>query len=291
MPAAAEPAVRVPLLRGQRLDLSAPAVMGVLNVTPDSFSDGGSHLALDDALAAAERMRAEGAAVLDVGGESTRPGAAPVTTDDERRRVLPVIEALVGRGFDLPISIDTRKAAVARDALAAGATLVNDVTGLADPEMAAVAAAAGAAVVIGHIQGLPETMQRDPRYGDVVAEVHQFLAAARARALAAGVSAAAILVDPGIGFGKRLEHNLELIRRAGAFADLGPVVVGVSRKSFLGALLDERPVGARLAGGLGAAVVAAAAGARLVRTHDVLATRDALRVAWAIDPAGGARVP
>lgn len=288
--AAAVEAARVPLSGGRHLDLSVPRVMGVLNVTPDSFSDGGRHLALDAALAAAERMIAEGAAVIDVGGESTRPGATPVDADEERRRVLPVIEALAARGLGAPISIDTRKAAVARDALAAGATIVNDVTGLGDPAMAGAVAEAGAAVVIGHIQGLPETMQADPRYGDVVGEVHAFLAAARERAVAAGVASDAVLVDPGIGFGKRLPDNLALIRSAGSFADLGPVVVGVSRKSFLGTLLDERPVDDRLAGGLGAAVAAVVAGARLVRTHDVRPTVDALRVAWAIGPAGGSRV-
>ncbi len=272
----------VPLPGGRRLDLTRPAVMGVLNVTPDSFSDGGRHLDRDRAVAAGLRMQAEGAAIIDVGGESTRPGAGAVSVAEERARVVPVIEALRAAGLDAPISIDTRKAEVAREAVAAGATVVNDVTGLADPAMAAVCAAAGAALVIGHIQGEPATMQRAPRYEDVVAEVADFLTAARDRAVAAGVDPAAVLVDPGIGFGKTLEHNLTLLRRLDRLAAVAPVVVGLSRKSFLGTLLGGRPVGERLHAGLGAAVTAALGGARVIRTHDVRATVDALTVAWEI---------
>jgi dihydropteroate synthase len=288
---AAIPYAAVQLAGNRSLDLSAPRVMGVINVTPDSFSDGGVHLDSAAAVAAALRMAQEGAAILDVGGESTRPGAPAVSEADELARVLPVIEALHRSGLTTPISIDTRKAAVAEAALAAGAVVVNDVTGLADPDMARVTAAAGAALVIGHIQGKPRTMQRAPTYEDVVADVHAALAAARQCAVDAGVAGGAILVDPGIGFGKTLEHNLTLLAHLDAFSDLGPVVVGVSRKSMLGALLSNRPVTGRLAGGLGAAVSAILGGARIIRTHDVLATADAVHVAWRIAQSnGGARV-
>ncbi len=272
----------VPLSGGRRLDLSTPRVMGVLNATPDSFSDGGQHLEPCSAIAAALAMIADGAAILDVGGESTRPGAAPVSADEELDRVLPVIEGLVSAGVEVPISIDTRKASVAKAALAAGCSIVNDISGLADPAMAATAAAAGAALIVGHIQGLPESMQTDPSYSDVLAEVHGFLSAARATALAAGVRSDALLVDPGIGFGKTLEHNLALLANLERFEDLGPVVVGLSRKSMLGALLGERPTDERLAAGLGGAVWSALAGARLIRTHDVRPTVDALHIAWSI---------
>jgi dihydropteroate synthase len=275
----------IPLSRGGTLDLRAPGVMGVLNVTPDSFSDGGRHLALSDALACARRLQAEGACVIDVGGESTRPGAAAVPAAEEIARVVPVIEALTAEGFSAPISIDTRKAPVAAAALEAGAQLVNDVSGLADPDLARVCADHGAALIVGHIQGVPLDMQADPRYEAVVDEVYTFLASACQRAEAAGVPAGHLLVDPGIGFGKLLQHNLALLAHLGRFGDLGPVVVGLSRKSMLGALLGDggaAPLDERLAGGLGGAVWSALAGARLIRTHDVRPTCDALRVAWAI---------
>lgn len=275
----------VPLPRGRSLDLSAPVVMGILNVTPDSFWDGGQH---PDPLAAARLLVAEGAAIVDVGGESTRPGARPVDPDEEARRVLPVVEALRQDGLPAPVSIDTRRAGVARAALAAGATIVNDVSGLADPAMAEVVAAAGAAVIIGHLRGTPETMQQAPRYDDVVAEVTAELAAARDRALAAGVPPERVLVDPGIGFGKALHHNLALLAALPRLAALGPVCVGLSRKSSLGALLGGRPVEGRLAAGLGGAVFCALRGASIIRTHDVLPTVDALTVALAIERAGGA---
>lgn len=277
----------VALPRGAALDLSAPRVMGILNVTPDSFSDGGRHFDPSDALAGARAMIAAGAAILDVGGESTRPGAEPVPAAEERRRVVPVVEALAGLADAPPVSIDTRKAAVAAAALAAGAALVNDVTGLADPDMAAVTAEHGAALCLGHIQGEPATMQRDPRYEDVVEAVYRSLARACERATAAGVASEALLVDPGIGFGKRLEHNLALLANLERFRSLAPVVIGVSRKRMLGELLAGRPVEGRLAGGLGAALAAVSRGARVVRTHDVPETADALRVAWAIEQAGG----
>lgn len=267
------------------IDLSQPRVMGVLNVTPDSFSDGGRFLSLDDAISQGLRLAEEGASVIDVGGESTRPGAASVAPAEEEARVLPALRALRAALPETPLSIDTRRARVAAAALAAGADLVNDVSGLSDEEMVAVCAAHGAPLVIGHIQGLPATMQRDPSYGDVVEEVYEFLARAADRARAGGVSE--VWVDPGIGFGKTPAHNLALLGHLGRFASLGPVVVGVSRKSLLGALLG-REVGERLAGGLGAAVWCALAGARLIRTHDVRATCDALGVAWAIRDAAPA---
>tara|TARA_R110002072_G_scaffold101941_3_gene224483 strand:+ start:1530 stop:2333 length:804 start_codon:yes stop_codon:yes gene_type:complete len=253
--------------------------MGVLNVTPDSFSDGGRFLALEAALAQGSALLAAGAAVLDVGGESTRPGAAPVAASEEEARVVPVISALRAAHPEALISIDTRRASVAEAALRAGADLVNDVSGLEDPRLVAVCAANAAPLVLGHLQGQPETMQRDPSYEDVVAEVWATLERGVAQARAAGVPA--ILVDPGIGFGKTSEHNLALLANVPRLRALGPVVIGVSRKSLLGALTG-RPTEERLAGGLGAAVSVALAGACLIRTHDVRETCDALRVAWAI---------
>ncbi len=271
------------LAGGRTLDLSRPIIMGVLNVTPDSFFDGGRHL--QDPVAHARRLVDEGAAIVDVGGESTRPGAAPVSEAEELARVLPVVEALVKAGL-ATISIDTRRAGVARACLAAGAHLVNDVTGLGDPAMAGVVAAAGAALVLGHIQGSPETMQQAPRYADVVGEVADFLAARRELALAAGVDPRAVLVDPGIGFGKTLAHNLQLLAALPRLAQVAPVVVGLSRKSSLGALLGGRPPEERLAAGLGGAVYCALRGASVIRTHDVRPTLDAVTVALAIAAAG-----
>lgn len=285
-PTGAAQAVALP--RGRSLDLSTPRVMGVLNVTPDSFSDGGEFASPAAALARALQIAEEGAAVLDLGGESTRPGARSVPVAEEEARVLPVIEALVARDYPLPISIDTRRARVARSALAAGASLVNDVTGLADPEMAGVVAEAGAGLVIGHIRGTPETMQKDPRYQDVVVEVELELLMARARAISAGVAQERVLLDPGIGFGKLLEHNLALLGAIPRLAAHGPLVIGVSRKAMLGHLLGGREPRQRAAGGVGAAVFAALRGASLIRTHDVAATRDALVVAWALEQAARA---
>lgn len=274
---------QIPLAGGRSLDLSRPIIMGVLNVTPDSFFDGGRHL--QDPVRHARRLVDEGAAIVDVGGESARPGAAPVDEQDELARVLPVVLALAKAGLAV-ISIDTRRAAVARAALAAGAHLVNDVTGLSDPAMAGVVAAAGAGLVLGHIQGTPETMQQAPRYADVVGEVAAFLAERRAVALAAGVRQASVLVDPGFGFGKTLAHNLELLAALPRLARVAPVVVGLSRKSSLGALLGGRPPEERLAAGLGGAVYCALRGASIIRTHDVRPTLDAVTVALAIQAAG-----
>ena len=252
--------------------------MGVLNVTPDSFSDGGAFVDPAAAVAHAQRMVAEGADLVDVGGESTRPGARPVPADEELRRVMPVFERLGG----VPLSIDTSKAAVARAATEAGAVLVNDVTALrADPGMATVAAESGADLCLVHMRGEPRTMQDDPRYEDVVSEVAAFLEERLGFAVAQGIPEERVWLDPGIGFGKTLEHNLELLRRLEEIVAIGrPVVVGVSRKRFLGALTG-RGEHDRAAGGVAANVLAFERGAHMFRVHDVSETRDALTVAAA----------
>jgi dihydropteroate synthase len=261
--------------------LLRPAVMGVLNVTPDSFSDGGEFLDPDAAVAHAARMAAEGADIVDIGGESTRPGADPVELEDELRRVMPVIERLAAYST-VPLSIDTSKAAVARAAIDAGAVLVNDVTALrGDVGMAAAVAENGAELCLMHMQGDPRTMQDDPRYGDVVSEVKAFLEERLGFAVAEGIGEERVWLDPGIGFGKTAEHNLELLRRLDEIAALGrPVVVGVSRKRFLGSLTG-RAEQDRVAGGIAASVLAYERGAHMFRVHDVAETRDALTVAAA----------
>jgi dihydropteroate synthase len=260
--------------------------MGIVNVTPDSFSDGGRYLDPEAAIAHGRELRAAGADILDVGGESTRPGAAAVGAREEAARVLPVIEALAADGAR--VSVDTSKAEVAAAALDAGAEIVNDVTALTDPAMASLCAAAGGGLVLMHMKGTPRTMQDDPAYDDVVAEVREFLAERIEVATAAGVDRERIWVDPGIGFGKTVDHNLELIARLDRIADLGrPVVIGASRKNFIGAITG-RPVEERLGGSLAAAVVAAAGGAGVLRVHDVAATVEALRVA---DPILGRAEP
>jgi len=253
--------------------------MGVLNVTPDSFSDGGRFLDPDAAVAHGELLAGEGADLIDVGGESTRPGSDPVGPQEQLRRVLPVLEALCER-VETPLSIDTSKASVALAALEAGASFVNDVSALrGDPAMAAVVAEAGADLCLMHMRGEPKTMQEDPRYEDVVSEVKAFLEGRLAVAVGEGVAEERIWLDPGIGFGKALEHNLELIGRLGEIAAIGrPVVVGASRKRFLGALTG-RPEAQRLAAGLAAAVLAFERGASMLRVHEVGPTRDALAVA------------
>jgi dihydropteroate synthase len=258
-----------------------PAIMGVLNVTPDSFSDGGAFLAPEAALAHARAMVAEGADLLDVGGESTRPGADPVGPEEELRRVMPVVEALASEGA-IPVSIDTSKAVVARAAAAAGASFVNDVTAFrGDPGMAAAVAEAGADVCLLHMQGEPRTMQENPRYDDVVAEVKAFLEERLAFAVREGIAEERVWLDPGIGFGKTLDHNLELLRRLGEIVALGrPVVIGASRKRFIGTLTG-RPELDRAAGTIAANVLAFERGAHMFRVHDVAATRDALAVASA----------
>ena len=266
---------------GRSLDLSRPAVMGVLNVTPDSFSDGGSHVRLEDALARARRIEAEGAAILDVGGESTRPGAGAVAAAGELERVIPVIEAC-RREVSIPVSIDTSKPEVMREAVAAGAGMINDVRALREPGALDAAAECGVPVVLMHMQGEPRTMQQSPRYDDVTREVCRFLGERAAACTAAGIASDRILLDPGFGFGKTLAHNLELFARLEEVVSLGrPVVVGVSRKSMIGRLTGK-PVGERAAGSVAAAVVAAWKGSALLRVHDVGATVDALAVCGAI---------
>jgi dihydropteroate synthase len=254
-------------------------VMGVVNVTPDSFSDGGLYLDRDAALAHARELEQQGAAILDIGGESTRPGAAPVAEEEELRRAVPVIAALSQGGGCAQISIDTSKVVVARAALEAGATLVNDVTAFrGDPEMAELVAGTGADCCLMHMLGEPRTMQEDPHYTDVVSEVAAFLEERMAFAIAHGVPEERIMLDPGIGFGKTLEHNLELLRRLDEIVALGrPVVVGTSRKSFLGRLTG-RDVGDRVPGTIATNVLAYLAGAQVFRVHDVAAVHDALKV-------------
>jgi len=260
-----------------RIDLSRPVVMGVLNVTPDSFSDGGHHAALAAALAHGSRLAEEGAAIVDVGGESTRPGAAPVDEDEELRRVIPVIERLAAT-IAVPVSVDTRKPGVMRRALAAGASMVNDVAALAARGAIDAVAASDAAACLMHMQGEPDTMQADPRYGDVVGEVRSFLRARVAACEAAGIARGRLVVDPGFGFGKTLEHNLALLSGLSAIAADGvPVLAGLSRKRMIGALTG-RTEGDRLGGSVAAAVLAALRGARILRAHDVRATVDALAV-------------
>lgn len=270
---------------GKPLDLSVPRVMGVLNVTPDSLSDGGRFARLPLALERAREMVAEGAAIIDVGGESTRPGAPPVGVEEELRRVLPVVEALAAE-LPVPISVDTGTPKVIREAVAVGAGLVNDVRALRVPGALEAAAAAGVPVCLMHMQGEPGTMQASPRYDDVVGEVVRFLEERVAACEAQGIPRSRILLDPGFGFGKTLEHNLRLLHRLDRVAAVGlPVLVGMSRKSMFGALLDA-PVHRRLYGGLAAAVVAVMRGARVVRTHDVRATVEALAVVSAVMDAG-----
>jgi dihydropteroate synthase len=259
-----------------------PSVMGVVNVTPDSFSDGGVNLDPGDAAATARRMLAEGAAIVDVGGESTRPGADGVTADEELRRVVPVLEALED---EVPVSIDTSKADVARRALELGAELVNDVTALrGDPELAGVVAESGAYLCLMHMQGEPRTMQVDPSYDDVVSDVAAFLEERLGAAVAAGIAEDRLCLDPGIGFGKTVEHNFELIRRLGELTALGrPVLVGISRKSSLGKLLgDPEAKTGSVAASVGAAVAAYERGATILRVHDVREHVEALTTARAV---------
>jgi dihydropteroate synthase len=264
-----------------RISLARPRIMGIVNVTPDSFSDGGR---LDDAQAAiahALRLQEEGADILDVGGESTRPGAVPVPADEEIRRVLPVIEALARRGC--MVSVDTMKPDVMRAALDAGAAMVNDVMALRAPGALEVVAASGAAVCLMHMQGEPQRMQQAPSYTDVVADVKRFLQDRVAACEAAGIGRERLLIDPGFGFGKTLEHNLSLLKHLDRMAELGlPVLAGLSRKSMLGALTG-RGVDAREFASVAAHLAAVARGARLLRVHNVAAMRDALAVWNAVE--------
>ncbi|MFC4821435.1 dihydropteroate synthase [Dokdonella ginsengisoli] len=266
---------------GRPLALDRPRVCGIVNVTPDSFSDGGRFL---DPQAAAEhglRLVAEGADLLDVGGESTRPGAAEVSAADEIARVVPVIEALV-RQTRVPVSIDTGKPEVMRAAVAAGAGLINDVRALRGEGALDAAAGLGVPVCLMHMQGEPRTMQEDPRYDDVVGEVHRFLAERLFACQMAGIDKKKILVDPGFGFGKTLEHNLALLRALARFPELAPVMVGLSRKSTIAALTGREAPAERAAGSAAAALIAVQRGAAIVRVHDVAFTRDALAVWQAV---------
>jgi len=265
-----------------------PLIMGILNVTPDSFSDGGRHFDPDLAVAHGLRLVKEGADVVDVGGESTRPGAAGVPADEELRRVIPVIAGLA-RATDAVISVDTCKAAVARAAIAAGAHIINDVSAFAgDPDMPAAARESGAGAVLMHMQGVPRTMQNEPRYTDVAAEVSAYLRERVADLVARGLDRNRLAVDPGIGFGKTAEHNLQLLARLDLLAECGvPVAVGLSRKSFIGKLTGQT-VENRLAGSLAALVFCVLRGAHILRVHDVRESLDAVRVAVALSQGGTA---
>ena len=264
-----------------KLDLSQPKIMGIVNVTPDSFSDGGRHLAFEAAVAHARRLIEDGADMLDIGGESTRPGAAPVSEQEELDRVLPVIEKL--RDISIPISIDTYKTGVMRAALAAGASIVNDINALQSEGALEAVAKTTAAVCLMHKQGAPQNMQQQPHYREIISEVSNFLRERISAAEAAGIARERLLIDPGFGFGKTLEHNLALLKNLQAFNLLDiPVLAGLSRKSMLGALTG-REVGDRMAASVAAALIAVQRGASIVRVHDVRETVDALRVWQAIE--------
>ena len=266
------------------LTMDTPRIMGILNVTPDSFSDGGLFLGRDAAVAQAQTMVAEGADILDIGGESTRPGAAEVPVDQEIARVVPVIAALREAGVATPISVDTRKAAVARAALSAGADLVNDVSAMEfDPAMADVVAEAGCPICLMHAQGRPENMQDDPLYGDVVGEVRDYLAQRIDVAVASGVTRDRIILDPGIGFGKRLEHNMALLRRLCDLRALGcPILLGASRKRFIGTLTDAPEPADRMPGSLAVALWGVTQGVQILRVHDTKATKAAVAMQLAL---------
>jgi len=265
-----------------QLDLSRPRVMGIVNVTPDSFSDGGRFTAAEQAVEHALSLVEEGADVLDIGGESSRPGADPVPQDEELRRVIPVIEGLAGKA-GVPLSVDTFKPAVMRAAIAAGADIINDIRALQEPGALQAVAASDAGVCLMHMLGTPQTMQDDPQYADVVAEVRSFLQARAAVCEAAGIAGQRIVLDPGFGFGKRSAHNVALLRELGSLCGLGyPLLVGLSRKSVLGHLTGSS-VAERLPASIAAVVVAALKGAKILRVHDVKATVDALRVVAAIE--------
>jgi dihydropteroate synthase len=266
---------------GKPLDLSRPCVMGILNVTPDSFSDGGAFFSADAALEQARQMVREGAAMIDVGGESTRPGAESVSAAEETARVVPIIRTLAAE-LPVPISVDTSKPEVMRAAVAAGAGLINDVMALQDPGALEAARETAVPVCLMHMRGEPRTMQRNPVYGDVVAEVLGFLLRRVEACIDAGIPRSRLLIDPGFGFGKTLEHNLQLLRELERFLEPGlPLLVGISRKSMIGTLLDQ-PVDQRLYGSLAAAVLAVQAGAAIVRVHDVGPTVDALKIVEAV---------
>lgn len=265
------------------LDLSSPAVMGILNLTPDSFSDGGRYADSDKAIRHALAMVGEGAAIIDIGGESTRPGAAAVTMQQELDRVMPVVESLVAE-LPVPVSVDTSKPEVMQAAISAGAGMINDVMALrAQGAIEAVRDADHVALCLMHMQGKPRTMQQNPVYGDVVSEVRDFLLERAAACERGGIKRSRILLDPGFGFGKTLEHNVALLKNTDLLAGEGyPLLVGISRKSMIGQLLGDVPVDQRLQGSVAAAVVAAMKGASILRVHDVRETVDALRIVEAL---------
>ncbi|VEB95258.1 Dihydropteroate synthase [Cedecea lapagei] len=263
--------------QGSTLDLSHPHVMGILNVTPDSFSDGGQHNSLVEALKHANAMINAGATIIDVGGESTRPGAAEVSTEEELERVIPVVEAIAQR-FEVWVSVDTSKAEVIRAAARAGAHIINDIRSLQAPGALAAAAETGLPVCLMHMQGEPKTMQQAPQYDDVFADVNRFFVEHIARCEAEGISKEKLLLDPGFGFGKNLTHNYQLLARLSEFHHFGmPLLVGMSRKSMVGQLLNVGP-DQRLSGSLACAVIAAMQGAQILRVHDVKETVEAMRV-------------
>ncbi len=265
------------------LDLSESVVMGILNTTPDSFSDGGCFIELDAALSQARQMVAEGAAMIDIGGESTRPGAQAVSIDEELGRVIPLIE-LLSKELPVPISIDSSKAEVMRVAVAAGAGMVNDVLALREPQALQTVAELQVPVCLMHMQGEPRTMQSQPQYENVVSEVMAFLSQRAEACLSAGIGAKNIVLDPGFGFGKSLPHNLSLLKQLDRFSELKfPLLVGLSRKSMIGAVLNDAPVAERLHGSVAAAVMAVMQGAKIVRVHDVKATAEALSFCRAVN--------
>jgi len=256
--------------------------MGILNVTPDSFSDGGAHFSREQAVSRARQMVAEGVDIIDVGGESTRPGSQAVSEQQELDRVIPVIEAITAE-LPTPVSIDSSKAKVMRESVGAGAALINDVMALRGPGALQAAKELDVPVCLMHMQGEPRSMQQQPVYTDVVAEVKDFLLERVSACEAAGIARERLLLDPGFGFGKSLEHNLKLLKNLHTIADIGlPLLVGISRKSMIGKILDDRPVDKRLYGSLAAAVMALERGAAIIRVHDVAATVDALKVASAV---------
>jgi dihydropteroate synthase len=258
-------------------------IMGILNITPDSFSDGGKYMDYERAVARGLKLVEEGADIIDIGGESTRPGASKISADEEIARVAPVIEELAKR-MNIPISVDTYKSQVAQAALESGASIINDISGLRfDEKMAGVAAKYRAGVVLMHIKGTPEDMQKDPRYDDLLGEIYEYLGDSIGIAKKAGIEDSSIAIDPGIGFGKTVDHNLNLIKNLAYFKDLRcPIVIGASRKSFIGKLNNDIPASERLPGSLAASILAVQNGANIIRCHDVPETRQALEVAQAI---------
>ncbi len=267
---------------GIQLDLSCPRVMGILNVTPDSFSDGGDFISPELAISHAEQMLRDGADIIDIGGESTRPGAESVSEQEELDRVIPIIEMIANR-ISVIVSIDTNKPVVMREAVAAGAGLINDVMALQAPGAVAAAKELAVPVCLMHMQGQPRSMQKGPVYTDVVADISDFFKQRVALCVAGGISKDRLILDPGFGFGKTLEHNLELLRRLSEFKQIGlPLLVGISRKSMIGTILDDAMVDERLYGSLAAAVLALEKGAAIIRVHDVKPTVDALKVVDAV---------